>query len=181
VDATSVNTNVNPTSQFTPSTSALTTYIATSKSFDTGSSAVAYQTPQETFDITSTGCGTNGSIAVAYEGSNDNVNFSGDVPGDQISILDGYRYIRFKVTIKTGSTTTPAPCLTALSIPYGSTQFALKGGLACGSLSAIRSSSKDRQGPDLGGLSDLALLGIAATAAVGPLRTRRRRTARRSA
>jgi hypothetical protein len=151
-------------------------YSITSKAIDTTFSDSVFDAPTETV-----GCGANGTLAVSYSGSSDGATFGAAVPAAQIATLNGSRYIRYTVTIST--TGANPPCLTGLSIPYSSvtggadetplsTDFKLKGGLACATLASGEARSTKKS--PLETLSDFALIGAAAYAAWAPLRRRRR-------
>ena len=136
-----------------------------------GDSRAEYSTPTETYDTTSTNCGS-GQTIVSYAGSSDGTTFGSYVTKDQISSLNGNRYIRFNVTFDT-SVATPA-CLTGLSLTdtHLLSDFELKGGLACGSTSPRGRGGKGGGNP-LGALTDVALIGIAGLFALLPLRRKR--------
>ncbi|MCM2277043.1 MAG: hypothetical protein NDJ89_03090 [Oligoflexia bacterium] len=134
-----------------------------SKALSFASGYYSLSTPSETF-----GCGSDGSIAIAYEGSRDGITFEHPVPKERISELNDYPYLRFKteITLPAGAlvgTTYSPPCLTGLSIPFEPmdlSEFTLAGGLSCGTLenrSGTRSS-----GPGASAIAgDLGLLGLA--------------------
>lgn len=117
VDATSASTT-GTSVVFTnvPTVRSGQSFVVTSKAIDTGLSNPSFNTPTETQDTTSSGCGTAGTLKVTYQGSSNGTSFGTGVSGAQISSLNGKRYVRFQVTItSTGST---PPCLSGLSFSY---------------------------------------------------------------
>lgn len=165
-----------PTPTFVPAVRTNQTYVITSKKIDTSSSNSTFSAPTETLDTSSSGCGTTGTLSVTYAGSDDGVTYGTAVRKDEISLLNGKRYLRYTVTIQTTGST--PPCLSHLSIPYSPpTDFILKGGLACGTLATAHygdGGSREKGPSPLYALSDLVLIGLAASAALLPLRRRNR-------
>lgn len=112
------------------------TYSVTSLPIRVPSNRAAFLSPDVTL-----GCGTpgvDGSVSIAYQGSTDGVNFGSAVSANNISTLNGSRFVRFVASIST--LTSNPPCITALVLPYqelaaeGFSEFKLNGGLWCGSL-----------------------------------------------
>jgi hypothetical protein len=170
----------NPAATFAGATTAMAaavrsgqTYTLVSKPISPAYGYIALAAPTETVDTTSSGCGTNGTLGVTYEGSRDGINFEHPVAKAQIAELDDYSFIRFKVSIAT--TGSSAPCLTGISIPYGPRELSdlrLKGGLFCGNTRISRGDDGRGAGAGHGGsgaresLGDLFLIALAAGTAL---------------
>jgi hypothetical protein len=147
--------------------SAGTEYVVYSQVLDFSTRYIRFLEPQET--ITTTGaCGSNGTLEVRYEGSQDGVNFTKTVPKANISELDDSLFVRVKVSVVPSSTAVTAPCLTALTLRYEArdlANFNLEGGLFCGRIDARgRSGSGPSSGPSSGGASGLVELSLLALA-----------------
>ncbi len=111
------------------------TYTVTSKSLDFSDRYVDFVSATET-----TGCGANGTMAVAYQGSTDGTNFGSSVSAAAISQLNGSTYLRFVVTIAT--TGANPPCLTGLTVTTTESELSsltLSGGMVfCGNLGSTK-------------------------------------------
>ncbi len=142
--------------QITPVSSG--TYDIVSKPISFGFGYWILDSVTTTSDTSSSGCGTNGTLSLLFEGSNDGVNFSAGVAPASFSQLANYLYIRFKATISV--TSSGSPCMTGLSINYSQKSISdlnLKGGLFCGSINS--SPNKKSEDKNNSPTSPLAIIG----------------------
>lgn len=138
-------------------------YLVVSKGYDFSGRIYSFGAPAETL-----GCGSDGTLTVTYEGSNDGATFEHPVTAGKITELDGYPYVRFKVSLT--PTGTNPPCLKGISFTYQLREiedYRLRGGLFCGSIDPSSRGLGTRPGSrwdDLGSaIGDLLLLALAAT------------------
>ncbi len=134
-------------------------YQIVSSPIDFGSNEVAFESANETI-----GCGTDGTLSVGYQGSNDGASFGSSVSSANISQLSGFRYLRILVSISTQNVPTPnPPCLTGLTITHAAdpgialpsiSDIRLQGGLYCGTTNRMDASPKQI-------LGDLFMIGLA--------------------
>jgi hypothetical protein len=136
------------------------TFDTYSRAIDFGAAGANFNSVTETvLNDGTAGCGTDGTLTLAYQGSSDGATWGSAVPAGQIAQLNGSRYLRFRASIATTAIAyAMPPCLTGLSFDYVAApaaasdraRFELSGGLACG-----------RTRRDGGGPGPRALLGDA--------------------
>jgi hypothetical protein len=126
-DDTTTTTNVVPSQS----------YSVQSLSYDLGTkNAGFFQAP--TIDTTLNG----GTISVTYSGSTDGSHFSSSTSDITTLTNQGYRYIKFGISIQTPSIAGPSPQVNSISIPFAELNIQLAGG--CGTLQ--RSDRKNHPG-----------------------------------
>jgi hypothetical protein len=113
-----------------------------------------------------------GSIAVQYSGSADNVMFSGFVSDITSLSNQGYRYLRFKISMTSAPIATASPEVTAVAVPYEdlglrSLEFNLSSG--CGTVDPIKRKPAD----DLGGMLTMSFWMLMTGIAYCAVRTER--------
>jgi hypothetical protein len=104
------------------------------------------------------GCGTNGTMTVTYEGSDDGISFTRvGITRANLSELSDARFLRFRVAFTAMGT--DSPCLSGLALSYRLREIddlELKGGLFCAS-----TASESGKNDPLALLGDLGVLFVA--------------------
>lgn len=137
----------------TASLSANQTYTVTSKAIDLSLIDADYAEIDLNAVTITTGCDTTGTApTLTYQGSQDgSSNWSGAVNADQISNLNGYRYLKINAQLGVSGTSL-SQCITGIRFDYTPrviSRFLLKGGLACATISKKSALTHSKNDPTI--------------------------------